>query len=236
LQRDPNATGAPVLTKMAFHGMSLHVPPLELDLQRHYTDGLSTFQYLRSNPAANSDPSGLVLGLGNLLANLQGFAERLWYDARTVQAGRLAWELADDAVMAYSGVPGASTFMAQGLIGGGSLLGMRYGDELLETWGDAISPGSFRRVRDLMHSRFQSFRGRGLDEVSHYLDDLEAQSWVRTAHASDTVGGFRWSLPTTPGVQLRYHPGGSRFDAEHFSGAAYWVYSDGTHSVKMIAR
>jgi hypothetical protein len=49
-------------------------------------------------------------------------------------------------------------------------------------------------------------------------------------------GKFKWSDPSKPGRHIRYHPGGKRFDAEHFFGRPYWHFTDGTNVQRYVAK
>jgi hypothetical protein len=61
LQRDPNATGLPVFSQLAYNGESPGAPYIEFDIMIHYRDGTNTYEYLRSNPPLYSDPLGLYV-------------------------------------------------------------------------------------------------------------------------------------------------------------------------------
>ena len=73
-------------------------------------------------------------------------------------------------------------------------------------------------------------RGKNLDDLEHLLDDLVAtDGWKKEVAASGN--GVRWFKD---GKSIRFHHGGSRFDADHFYGKPYWVWSDGSSPVAVI--
>ncbi|MCC6678160.1 MAG: hypothetical protein IT436_13545 [Phycisphaerales bacterium] len=61
LQRDPNATGQPVLGNgnIEFHGLAAVVAAISPNLGLTYDDGMNLYEYLGGNPVNRSDPMGL---------------------------------------------------------------------------------------------------------------------------------------------------------------------------------
>ncbi|MBK9187379.1 MAG: hypothetical protein IPM33_00330 [Phycisphaerales bacterium] len=68
-QPDPNATGLPVQTAIAFHGGGLAASTQKFDLKTHYEDGVNVFGYLKGKLLTERDPLGLIT-LGGLAANI----------------------------------------------------------------------------------------------------------------------------------------------------------------------
>lgn len=58
LQRDPIATGQPVVANMPFHGQTPYVNATELNPPTQYSDGMNLFQFVGSNPTNSRDPLG----------------------------------------------------------------------------------------------------------------------------------------------------------------------------------
>jgi len=63
LQRDPNATGQPVVATLKFHGNDLYAYVVNPDVYCTYTDGNHLSQYCGSNPANHADPNGLEFSM-----------------------------------------------------------------------------------------------------------------------------------------------------------------------------
>lgn len=59
LQRDPVATGLPVLSENWFHGRAPRVDLGIFDARWHYNDGMNLYEFVGSNPVNRTDPSGL---------------------------------------------------------------------------------------------------------------------------------------------------------------------------------
>lgn len=59
LQRDPVATGLPVLNENWYHGRAPLVAPGIFDARWHYNDGMNLYEFVGSNPVTRTDPSGL---------------------------------------------------------------------------------------------------------------------------------------------------------------------------------
>ena len=72
-------------------------------------------------------------------------------------------------------------------------------------------------------------RGKNLDDLEHLLDDLvKTDGWIKAPASSGN--GWRWYDPKG-NKAIRFHPGGSRTDSDHFYGKPYWVWSDGSSTV-----
>jgi YD repeat-containing protein len=78
LQRDPNASGAPVLRTSAFLGRAIAVV-IDNSPKRIYPDGQNTYAFLGGSPALRTDPSGLFMG-GLIGAMLPQTAMDLYMD------------------------------------------------------------------------------------------------------------------------------------------------------------
>lgn len=59
LQRDPLATGLPVLNENWFHGRAPQVDLGIFDARWHYSNGMNLYEFVGSNPVNRTDPSGL---------------------------------------------------------------------------------------------------------------------------------------------------------------------------------
>lgn len=59
LQRDPLATGLPVLNENWFHGRPPQVDFGIFDARWHYNNGMNLYEFVGSNPVNRTDPSGL---------------------------------------------------------------------------------------------------------------------------------------------------------------------------------
>lgn len=68
ITRDPNETGIPILTALAMNGEIAAILLRGVSGETLYGDGMSLYQYLRSNPANGRDPLGL--DAGNLISTL----------------------------------------------------------------------------------------------------------------------------------------------------------------------
>jgi len=78
MQPDPNGTGLVLTPGLRYHGMNPTVT-VSMAYELQYGDGLSFYEYLRSNPGINTDPSGLfsyndMLITGGLVGGLYGLA------------------------------------------------------------------------------------------------------------------------------------------------------------------
>jgi hypothetical protein len=100
LQRDPNATGQPVmLDAQWFHGRAPSTLVPGMDIEEHYRDGMNTYQYVKSNPLTNSDPLGLFVMpgpsdfiTGALQSLVEEYSMRLDFDVDWATD----WNAADD--------------------------------------------------------------------------------------------------------------------------------------------
>jgi hypothetical protein len=87
LQQDPNQTAMGLL-EGGYHGSSMGAGNFGFSLKDLYTDGHSLFAYNRSNPVANTDPTGLFVAIeaGLVLkdiaeAMVTQYARNMMYDA-----------------------------------------------------------------------------------------------------------------------------------------------------------
>jgi hypothetical protein len=68
MQPDPNGTGLVLTPGLRYHGMNPTVT-VSMAYELQFGDGLSFYEYLRSNPASRHDPSGLLSYLELLTAS-----------------------------------------------------------------------------------------------------------------------------------------------------------------------
>ena len=59
LQRDPNATAAPVIDSIMFNGQTPRLAGTGFDVQSHYSDVMNLYGFVSGNPINGSDPLGL---------------------------------------------------------------------------------------------------------------------------------------------------------------------------------
>ncbi|MCK6499055.1 MAG: hypothetical protein L6Q38_06195, partial [Nitrospira sp.] len=103
IQRDPNETGQPLLTALAFNGQTLSILVGGFDVQSLYGDGPNLYAAFGSNPIGNSDPLGLSWGIeddvdeaiANYTAEVIGFVAALGsYISTGLDIGLLIGEFA----------------------------------------------------------------------------------------------------------------------------------------------
>ena len=98
IQRDPNATGLPLVLEPAFGGSSLGPEAEVINIATHYSNGLNTFAFGGGNPVIQTDPMGLFFSE----APAAGLLIARDFDA--------IWDSIVGNGKAYLGVQGAATF------------------------------------------------------------------------------------------------------------------------------
>jgi hypothetical protein len=151
LQRDPNATGQPLLEALAVNGQGFGSLMAMFSLDTHFADGANAYQFALSNPVNQSDPLGLRSDwfeeADDIVAGIA--AER--YSAATAISTLVSTGLNNAALLgglAFSLLPGAdalrlAAMLAQGAdvtymdivsaglsIGGGAILGKLIGKSI----------------------------------------------------------------------------------------------------------
>jgi len=87
LQQDPNATGQPLAQLAHSRSDITGLATLQVDLQQHYADGMSTYAARRSSPLVHQDPSGLFI---QLLAPTMGYDVYVDYNTEVISNGMQA--------------------------------------------------------------------------------------------------------------------------------------------------
>ncbi|MCK6456730.1 MAG: hypothetical protein L6Q92_09405 [Phycisphaerae bacterium] len=152
IQRDPNETGQPLLTALAFNGQTLSILVGGFDVQSLYGDGVNLYAAFGSNPIGNNDPLGLFSYLDSLgVAAIQGELREL--DAVRIRLGTalVAGVLGSVIVSGQWGVGGGLTGAGfdlfldgiEAMISGSHALG-----EVLMAAGEATAAAIFASERD----------------------------------------------------------------------------------------